>query len=72
MVDYLPSTIESLRATILRLGLLNEGDLMDSLADADSTSPNLKNLLYLVRRRASLGPESVEHVSAVIGDWNER
>lgn len=33
MVDYLPSTIESLRATILRLGLLNEGDLIDSLAD---------------------------------------
>ena len=32
MVDYLPSTIESLRATILRLGLLNEGDLIDSLA----------------------------------------
>jgi hypothetical protein len=30
MVDYLPSTVESLRTTILRLGLLNEGDLIDS------------------------------------------
>jgi hypothetical protein len=32
MVDYLPSTIESLRTTILKLGFLDEGDLTDSLA----------------------------------------
>lgn len=33
MVDYLPSTVESLRATILRLGLLNESDLTAALTD---------------------------------------
>jgi len=33
MVDYLPSTIESLRATILKLGLLSENDLAVALAD---------------------------------------
>ncbi|HEY1850979.1 MAG TPA: methyltransferase domain-containing protein [Candidatus Binataceae bacterium] len=33
MVDYLPSMIESLRATILRLGLLNEDDLVAALAE---------------------------------------
>jgi ubiquinone/menaquinone biosynthesis C-methylase UbiE len=33
MVDYLPSTIESLRATILKLGLLNEGVLTNLLSD---------------------------------------
>ena len=33
MVDYLPSTVESLRGAILRLGLLNERDLASALAD---------------------------------------
>jgi SAM-dependent methyltransferase len=33
MVDYLPSTVESLRATILKLGLLSEADLAVALAD---------------------------------------
>ncbi len=33
MVDYLPSTVESLRGTILRLGLLSEGELDAALAD---------------------------------------
>ncbi len=33
MVDYLPSTVESLRGTILKLGLLNERDLTAALAD---------------------------------------
>jgi hypothetical protein len=33
MVDYLPSTVESLRATILKLGLLSENDLAVALAD---------------------------------------
>lgn len=32
MVDYLPSTVESLRGTILRLGLLSESDLAAALA----------------------------------------
>jgi SAM-dependent methyltransferase len=32
MVDYLPSTVESLRGTILKLGLLSEGDLASALA----------------------------------------
>jgi len=33
MVDYLPSTVESLRAAILRLGLLSESELATALAD---------------------------------------
>ena len=33
MVDYLPSTVESLRTAILRLGLLREGDLAAALVD---------------------------------------
>lgn len=33
MIDYLPSTVESLRATILKLGLFSEGDLATALAD---------------------------------------
>jgi len=33
MVDYLPSTVESLRGTILKLGLLDENDLAVALAD---------------------------------------
>jgi SAM-dependent methyltransferase len=33
MVDYLPSTVESLRGTILKLGLLTEDELTASLAE---------------------------------------
>jgi hypothetical protein len=33
MVDYLPSTVESLRATILNQGLLDQAELADALAD---------------------------------------
>src|SRR5262249_16814895 len=33
MVDYLPSTVESLRGVVLRLGLLTEDDLAEALAD---------------------------------------
>jgi SAM-dependent methyltransferase len=33
MIDYLPSTVESLRGTILKLGLLSERDLTAALAD---------------------------------------
>lgn len=32
IVDYLPSTVESLRGTVLRLGLMTEADLEDALA----------------------------------------
>lgn len=33
MVDYLPATVESLRATILKLGLIGEAELKAALAD---------------------------------------
>jgi len=33
MVDYLPSTVESLRGTVLRLGLMSEAELSTALAD---------------------------------------
>ena len=32
MVDYLPSTVESLRATVLNLGLLSESEFPAELA----------------------------------------
>ena len=32
MVDYLPSTVESLRGTVLRLGLMSEAELSTALA----------------------------------------
>ena len=31
MVDYLPSTVESLRSSIMKLGLINEAELDDAL-----------------------------------------
>jgi hypothetical protein len=33
MVDYLPSTVESLRSAILKLGLLSDSDLATALAE---------------------------------------
>jgi SAM-dependent methyltransferase len=33
MVDYLPSTVESLRGTVIRLGLLSESEFSDVLAE---------------------------------------
>jgi SAM-dependent methyltransferase len=33
MIDYLPSTVESLRGTVLKLGLMSEAELARSLAD---------------------------------------
>ena len=33
MVDYLPSTVESLRGTILKLGLMSESDLDAALTE---------------------------------------
>jgi hypothetical protein len=33
MVDYLPATVESLRGSVLKLGLLSEGDLDAALMD---------------------------------------
>lgn len=33
MVDYLPSTVESLRGTVLRLGLMSEAELSTALAE---------------------------------------
>lgn len=50
MVDYLPSTIESLRATILKLGLLSASDLSAALADcrAHLAKPGTSFTLYAV------------------------
>jgi hypothetical protein len=33
MVDYLPATVESLRGTVLKLGLLSETELSTALAE---------------------------------------
>ncbi len=50
MVDYLPSTVESLRGTILKLGLLSESDLATALADcrAHLAKPGTAFTMYAV------------------------
>ena len=50
MVDYLPSTVESLRATILKLGLLSESDFTAALADcrAHLAKPGTSFTMYTV------------------------
>jgi SAM-dependent methyltransferase len=50
MIDYLPSTVESLRATILKLGLLDESALTAALADcrAHLAKPDTAFTLYAV------------------------
>jgi SAM-dependent methyltransferase len=50
MIDYLPSTVESLRATIVKLGLLDESELTAALADcrAHLAKPETSFTLYAV------------------------
>ena len=50
MVDYLPATIESLRATILKLGLIGESDLAAALGDcrAHLAKPGTSFTMYAV------------------------
>jgi SAM-dependent methyltransferase len=50
MVDYLPSTVESLRGTILELGLLSESELTAALADcrAHLAQPGTAFTMYTV------------------------
>jgi len=50
MIDYLPSTIESLRATIIGLGLLGEHELAAALADCRShlAKPGTSFTMYTV------------------------
>ncbi len=50
MVDYLPSTIESLRGTVLRLGLLSESELAGLLANcrAHLSRPGTSFTMYTV------------------------
>jgi len=50
MVDYLPATVESLRGTIIRLGLLGESDLASALAEcrAHLAEPGTSFTMYTV------------------------
>jgi SAM-dependent methyltransferase len=50
MVDYLPSTVESLRATVLRLGLLSDAELLTALAQcrAHLRNPGTVFTMYTV------------------------
>jgi SAM-dependent methyltransferase len=50
MVDYLPSTVESLRAAILNLGLVSESDLNAALADCRThvAKPETSFTMYTV------------------------
>jgi SAM-dependent methyltransferase len=50
MVDYLPSTVESLRATVLKLGLLSESELDSALAEcrAHLAKPETSFTMYTV------------------------
>jgi SAM-dependent methyltransferase len=50
MVDYLPSTVESLRGAIFKLGLMSEGDLAAALAEcrAHLAKPGTSFTMYTV------------------------
>jgi SAM-dependent methyltransferase len=50
MVDYLPSTVESLRGAIFKLGLMSEGDLATALAEcrAHLAQPGVSFTMYTV------------------------
>jgi ubiquinone/menaquinone biosynthesis C-methylase UbiE len=50
MVDYLPSTVESLRGAIFKLGLMSEGDLAEALAECREhlARPGTSFTLYTV------------------------
>jgi len=50
MVDYLPSTVESLRGTVLRLGLMSAADLSTALAQcrAHLRDPGTAFTMYTV------------------------
>lgn len=50
MVDYLPSTVESLRGTIIKLGLLSEREFPDALAECRShlRKPDTSFTMYTV------------------------
>jgi hypothetical protein len=50
MVDYLPSTVESLRTTIVRLGLLTDSELTAASADcrAHLAKPDTSFTMYVV------------------------
>lgn len=50
MIDYLPSTVESLRGTILKFGLLSESGLAVALADcrAHLAQPGTAFTMYTV------------------------
>ena len=50
MADYLPSTVESLRATVLKLGLLIESELDSALAEcrAHLAKPDTSFTMYMV------------------------
>lgn len=50
MVDYLPATVESLRGTIVKLGLLSEGDLETALAECRQhlATPGISFTMYTV------------------------
>jgi hypothetical protein len=50
MVDYLPSTVESLRGTVLKLALLSEAELSTALAQcrAHLRKPETSFTMYTV------------------------
>jgi len=61
MVDYLPSTVESLRGTIVKLGLLGEADLNSALAEcrAHLARPGTSFTMYTVAQVWGRAPATV-------------
>jgi hypothetical protein len=50
MVDYLPSTVESLRGTVMKLGLMTEAEFPQVLADCRThlRTPDTSFTMYTV------------------------
>lgn len=61
MVDYLPATVESLRGTIVKLGLLSESALESSLCECrlHLAKPETSFTMYTVAQVWGLTPETV-------------
>ena len=63
MVDYLPSTVESLRPAILKLDLLNESDLAHRFEGVPPAPRETWNRIHDVHARPGMGPRNIETCS---------
>ena len=59
MVDYLPSTVESLRGTVIKLGLDDRSRIPAGARRLPRASAHARHLVHHVHGRAGLGPHAM-------------